>query len=1419
MKKCSNSLNQKCNSGEDFGTSVVTGAFIKVGSTGSINFKQIENVLVNKNNVLKLVKKYFDASSGNAKERKKIPQNLVNFSASAGGICITLRQYLDNNKLSFEINKINLPFLTKLVITICEKGKYNRNNREENKNKRGSEDHTLVLSSFQNKATKKHHEAFRILLSGDVEPNPGPGNREVSNERGKKVNSKDLYHSIEVTTYNCRGLKEYKKLKRVLNTCANIVKRNPLSITFLQETHLDSSAESKLNVMWRGKAAISPGEGGSRGCITLCGDSWQVVEKYAPLDGRLIVLAIKTEQISIITINIYAPNNHDILFFEEVFNKLIEFRDKYPEYLIIVAGDLNLVLDPLKDAVNRNMSKCEIISSNLFKENAKVLELVDGFRRINNGGGFSWSRGKTFSRLDYIFMSEDLGNLIHEAKVDWSFDRSDHAAVTALVRIPKIKPRGPGLSKVNADVLKNQAVKEEFIIKLNEMLADIPDNWDPNRKLEFLKVATRSIMGEIAGKQKRLEDIEFKAISEQLNRLQNNYAECLSKGIEIPLASETISALKIEIEKFLEIKAQKLAEKAKSKWFDEGEKSNKYFLNLLNRRRQETTINEIWKDSKKANSQEEIEALVVEFYGELYDVDTSLKDNYDFFFPDLPRLTEEDRKMLDKEITLEELRQTLSTCQESAPGPDGIPYLVYKECWEVYGPFILNSWNHCKLSGKLQEFNRSSSITLIPKEGKDPKLIGNWRPITLTNCDLKIFTKLLANRVAKVLPKILLESQVAYVPGRAVQDNLRMFEFFNSYCEKHNIESVIISLDAAKAFDSVDHKYMFETLRRFGFSEEFIESCALFIICLDPVLRNIEQNKKIKCIELKTPLTNQTVKNKTGAYADDVGTVVKNDPESINNVFKEYAKFSEYSGLRLNEEKSEIMILNEKGRFIAKDIEIDNGIRRFKLKTVEKVKICGVTFSANKSLSHKENILDKIDKMERNLIMWLHRGLTLLGKVVIINTFGISQLIYTMQVCEYYDDDLKRIEGIIFKFLWNKKWIGNKAPDRIKRDIIKRSYEEGGLKVPDIKNINSALKLKQFLRSMKSKHPIRTVQKYVIEKLDYDFVYQQEYSRITEIENVTRMAQLTINRLTDEMRKVKVSEFNVNHVNLIAAIDVVEYLERKKHSLALCYFKNLFRLGIEKYSQLVRESKFPRSDNIKKLAEVVLKSFPKEWLELTELDNINEDIIPYDFIPVGGKTKKRSEISVKDIKIALLGKKQADRSFPFNIKLGIVNHENINPFIASRVSNHSVALRFFKYRLLHCDIYTKERMLRFKMTQDDLCDFCGRREDIKHMLWDCTRVKVMWENINAVFADFVDGRSITFETIFVGYAPTEPILESIITRITRSIVARDRSNPLSENVIKQEMVEHCICNIYRLTKVGKSSAKWKEIKGLIESRF
>ena len=84
--------------------------------------------------------------------------------------------------------------------------------------------------------------------------------------------------------------------------------------------------------------------------------------------------------------------------------------------------------------------------------------------------------------------------------------------------------------------------------------------------------------------------------------------------------------------------------------------------------------------------------------------------------------------------------------------------------------------------------------------------------------DLKIFTKLLADRVSKVLPKII--SHTFRVGWCMII--LECLNFIKSYCSHNNIDAVLISLDAAKAFDSVDHNYMFEAQKRYGISEEFV---------------------------------------------------------------------------------------------------------------------------------------------------------------------------------------------------------------------------------------------------------------------------------------------------------------------------------------------------------------------------------------------------------------------------------------------------------------------------------------------------------------------------------------------------------------------------------------------------------------------
>ncbi len=147
--------------------------------------------------------------------------------------------------------------------------------------------------------------------------------------------------------------------------------------------------------------------------------------------------------------------------------------------------------------------------------------------------------------------------------------------------------------------------------------------------------------------------------------------------------------------------------------------------------------------------------------------------NEDNFYENCPKLTEEQAKFLDNDLTLKELQEALSSCKESSPGPDGIPYVIYKTYWKLMGPIILGAWKHSLKTGNLPPSHLESVITLLPKQGKDIKDHKNWRPITLSNCDSKIITKAISLRTSKVLDSIIDPSQKAYIPGRSVADNLR----------------------------------------------------------------------------------------------------------------------------------------------------------------------------------------------------------------------------------------------------------------------------------------------------------------------------------------------------------------------------------------------------------------------------------------------------------------------------------------------------------------------------------------------------------------------------------------------------------------------------------------------------------------------
>ena len=84
--------------------------------------------------------------------------------------------------------------------------------------------------------------------------------------------------------------------------------------------------------------------------------------------------------------------------------------------------------------------------------------------------------------------------------------------------------------------------------------------------------------------------------------------------------------------------------------------------------------------------------------------------------------------------------------------------------------------------------------------------------------------------------------------------------------------------------------------------------------------------------------------------------------------------------------------------------------QRVIIKTIKEVKICGIWYCNNREIEYKLNIKDKITKMGSMIKSWRNRNLTPEGKSLIIKTFGLSQIIYGMHICEISDERKYKID-------------------------------------------------------------------------------------------------------------------------------------------------------------------------------------------------------------------------------------------------------------------------------------------------------------------------------------------------------------------------------------------------------------------------
>ncbi|KAJ3609308.1 hypothetical protein NHX12_023831 [Muraenolepis orangiensis] len=233
---------------------------------------------------------------------------------------------------------------------------------------------------------------------------------------------------------------------------------------------------------------------------------------------------------------------------------------------------------------------------------------------------------------------------------------------------------------------------------------------------------------------------------------------------------------------------------------------------------------------------------------------------------------------------------------------------------------------------------RRAVITLLRKKG-NLQDIKNWRPVSLLCVDYKLLSKALATRLGRAVEQVIHRDQTYCVPGRSMVDNVHLIRDVLEVCSSLDINTGLISLDQEKAFDRVEHSFLWKVMEKFGFSAGFIAKimvlynniesvlkfngglCAPFRVCrgvrqgcalsgmlyalsLEPLLSRIRS--KLQGLFLPGFNGNLVL----SAYADDVVVFVR-DQTDIDVLVDIVREFSSASAARVNWKKSEALAVGE----------------------------------------------------------------------------------------------------------------------------------------------------------------------------------------------------------------------------------------------------------------------------------------------------------------------------------------------------------------------------------------------------------------------------------------------------------------------------------------------------------------------------
>lgn len=720
-------------------------------------------------------------------------------------------------------------------------------------------------------------------------------------------------------------------------------------------------------------------------------------------------------------VNVYAPPESDKHFFKALFSII----SSEAEGIMMCAGDFNVILDHKIDTTSKKKNKIHLTKfMNMSLKEQGMKDVWREFHPTEKDYTHYSNTHKTYSRIDYVFMNSWDLHRVKECKIGVA-DVSDHNAVHLTVLLDSRHKNTTW--RMNVGIMNSKVITEQIKKEIKSCIEDNDtEEIKPTILWDTLKAVIRGKLIAITSQQKKLKQAAYLNLTDKLKNLETKYRNTRKTQL-----LQEVKTIKEEIDKLLKDEIEKELRFVKQQYYETGPKATRILARRIRKQQVQSTIPKIRdpQSGKLEYEVAEIENIFKNYYKKLYSQPPLSSEEAKRQFLnslDLPAIGELQNNKLTAPITPDEISKTISRLKANkTPGGDGFPSEWYRAFKQELIPLLTASFNWTLKEGQLPPSWKEAIISLVPKEGKDTEYCNNYRPISVLNVDYKIYTSIIAQRYKTLMNDLIDEDPTGFIAGRQTQDSIRRTIQIINTIQSNKNSAILLSLDAEKAFDSVNWNFLYLVLERFGFNKDSVncvktiyqnptarikvngsltdkillergtrQGCCLspllFALYIEPLAQAIRQNEKVKGINIKGQ------EHTISLFADDILIYLDRPNTNFIQLMHLINEFGIHSGYKINVNKTQILTFNN-----TPSLEIN---KTYQLKWHAKtIKYLGVTLTKRLSDLYKANY-DQIHlQIGRDIERWTTLLLDLNSRIEVIKINIFPRLLFLLSLSTYQD--------------------------------------------------------------------------------------------------------------------------------------------------------------------------------------------------------------------------------------------------------------------------------------------------------------------------------------------------------------------------------------------------------------------------------